>query len=45
LDESIVSDLLKSLGILDLENNEEDLNEAKIRLNNYDISSTNENLK
>ena len=34
LDESMASELLKSLGILD---NEDDLNEAKISLNN-DIS-------
>ena len=38
LDESMASDLLKSLGILD---NEDDLNDAKISLNN-DVSSTND---
>jgi hypothetical protein len=41
LDESMASELLKSLGILD---NEDDLNEAKISLNN-DISSTNDIVK
>ena len=45
LDESMASELLKSLGILDLENNDEDLNDAKISLNNYDVSCTNENIK
>jgi|LauGreDrversion4_2_1035121.scaffolds.fasta_scaffold1528435_2 hypothetical protein len=41
LDESMASELLKSLGILD---NEDDLNEAKISLNN-DISSNNDIVK
>ena len=45
LDESMASEILKSLGILDLDNNEEDLNEAKISLNNNDTSITNDNIK
>ena len=45
LDESMASEILRSLGILDLDNNEEDLNEAKISLTNNDTSVTNDNIQ